>query len=180
MPLKTLWVPVLAAVLVLLSAYFYTTTTTTPHSIPMTGTEFQLILREGITGGFAPPTVRKHIEIKGDSASGATLLHANLQPGSKTDYVTQTGAVSTEQIFILLQTVKAQLQELPTEDPVGSEDIYGLDTSILFYADGFQWGNGGREGCVGGESTRQATDEQKQTFAALVELISNFGAQHAA
>ena len=38
---------------------------------------------------------RKVIEIKGDSSSGATLLHADLQPGTKSDYVTQTGAVST-------------------------------------------------------------------------------------
>ncbi|KAG2226180.1 hypothetical protein INT45_003325 [Circinella minor] len=145
----------------------------------MTGSSFQLILREGITGGFASPTVKKVIEIKGDSNSGATLLHANLKPESKNDYVTQTGAVSTEQITTLLSAIKDQLQNLPTEEPVGSEDIYGLDTSILFFADGFQWGNGGPEGCTGGESTRQATPEQKQIFASLVELINNFGTQHA-
>ncbi|KAI9497512.1 hypothetical protein BDB00DRAFT_784834 [Zychaea mexicana] len=148
MPLKLLWVPALA----LLFVYLYTTTTTTTitaHSttssvetFPMTNSQFQLILRQGITGGFAGPTVRKVIEIKGDSSSGATLLHANLQPGTKNDYVTQSGVVPTENISLLLSTVKEELQSLPTEDPVGSEDIYGLDTSILFFADGFQWGNG--------------------------------------
>ncbi|KAI9255727.1 hypothetical protein BDA99DRAFT_517494 [Phascolomyces articulosus] len=186
MPKTLVWVPVIAAILVLLSSYLYTTTsshdsitTTTDNHYRMTGSQFQLILREGITGGFAGPTVKKVIEIKGDSSSGATLLHANLQPGTKADYVTQTGSVSTEQLTTLLSTVKEQLQSLPTEDPIGSEDIYGLDTSILFFADGFQWGNGGPEGCTGGESTKQATPEQKQIFATLVELISTFGTQYA-
>ena len=38
---------------------------------------------------------------------------------------------------------------------------------------------GGPEGCTGGESTRQATPEQKRIFGFLVELIEDFGIQHA-
>lgn len=48
----------------------------------------------------------------------------------------------SEQVADLVKTVREQLADLPTEDPVGSEDIYGLDTSIMFYTDDFRWANG--------------------------------------
>jgi hypothetical protein len=38
--------------------------------------------------------------------------------------------------------LKSQLSSLPTEQPVGSEDIYGQDISISFFTDDFQWSNG--------------------------------------
>ncbi|KAL1936088.1 hypothetical protein VTP01DRAFT_222 [Rhizomucor pusillus] len=145
----------------------------------MTNSPFQLIVREGIAGGFVGPTVKQVVEIRGDGGSGATILYADLKPDSKNDYFTQTGVVSTEQIATLFSTVKEQLQQLPTEEPVGSQDIYGLDTSIMFYTNDFQWRNGGPEGCTGGESSRQPTPEQKQIFAALVDQIRSFGKQYA-
>jgi hypothetical protein len=38
--------------------------------------------------------------------------------------------------------LKEKLSELPTEEPVGSEDIYGQDIGLMFFTDDFQWSNG--------------------------------------
>lgn len=48
----------------------------------------------------------------------------------------------SEQLSSLLDTLKQQLQFLPTEEPVGSQDIYGQDISLSFFSDDFQWSNG--------------------------------------
>jgi hypothetical protein len=63
------------------------------------------------------------------------------------------------------------LKELPTEYPPGSEDIYRLDTSIAWGSDDLVWVNGGPQGCGGGVSTIQATDEQKAKFKRAVDIV---------
>ncbi|KAI7864684.1 hypothetical protein BDF14DRAFT_1884113 [Spinellus fusiger] len=140
--------------------------------------EFQLILRQGITGGFVGPVTKQVVQVKGD-ASGASILHANLKSDSKTDYVTQTGVLSSTVIQEAMLQIKSQLKSLPVEEPVGSQDIYGLDTSIGFFSDDFQWQNGGPEGCGQDESSVQATPAQKEIFKALVALVIGLGDQHA-
>ncbi|KAI8973798.1 hypothetical protein BDF20DRAFT_837696 [Mycotypha africana] len=139
---------------------------------------FQVILREGIVGGFAGPIVNQVVDIKGDS-SGAMIMHATLKPDTKADYHTQAGGASAEELSDFLDRLKAQLKELPTEDPVGSEDIYGEDVSLSFFSDEFQWSNGGPEGCTQGESNKKATPEQKEKFKELVKLVKNVGQQYA-
>ncbi|CAO3618826.1 unnamed protein product [Mucor hiemalis] len=139
---------------------------------------FQVVLREGITGGFAGPTVKEVVDIKGDN-SGATIMQASLKPSSKTDYNTQAGGASYEDLSGLLEQIKNQLQQLPTEEPVGSQDIYGQDISISFFSDDFQWSNGGPEGCSQGESNTQATPEQKEKFKELVDIVKGLGQQYA-
>ncbi|KAI7879313.1 hypothetical protein K492DRAFT_178863 [Lichtheimia hyalospora FSU 10163] len=146
----------------------------------MTGSTYRLTLREGIVGGFVGPTLKKVVEIRGDANSGATVMQMSLKPEAKNDYLTQSGAVSTEQVTSLIGMIKQQLEQLPVEEPFGSEDIYGLDTAIMFSVDDFHWANGGGpEGCTGNqESTRKATPEQKQVFAELVDMITRFGMEH--
>ncbi|KAG6835244.1 hypothetical protein H0H93_003580, partial [Arthromyces matolae] len=61
--------------------------------------------------------------------------------------------------------------ELPTEFPPGSEDIYGLDTSIAWGSEDLEWVNGGPQGCGGGPSEVQATDEQKAKFKRAVDIV---------
>ncbi|KAG0166392.1 hypothetical protein DFQ28_007262 [Apophysomyces sp. BC1034] len=139
---------------------------------------FQVVLREGITGGIVAPTIKQVIEIRGDGTN-ADIRHSMLKSESKTDYLVQGGSLSTQEIQDVLVNLKQQLQQLPTEEPAGSEDIYGQDISIALLTDDFQWQNGGPEGCVGGESSRQATPEQKLKFKALVEMLVNVGQQHA-
>ncbi|KAI9356076.1 hypothetical protein BD770DRAFT_323448 [Pilaira anomala] len=139
---------------------------------------FQVVLREGITGGFAGPTIKQVVDIKGDN-SGATIMQATLKPESKSDYHTQSGGVSAEQVNNILELLKQELQNLPTEQPVGSADIYGQDVSLSFFTDDFQWSNGGPEGCSQGESEQQATPEQKEKFKELVDLVKGLGEQYA-
>ena len=63
------------------------------------------------------------------------------------------------------------LQSIPTEQPPGSEDIYGLDTSIAFQSDDLVWMNGGPEGCGMGASTVLPTVEDKAKFARAVQIV---------
>lgn len=64
------------------------------------------------------------------------------------------------------------LKEIPTEQPPGSEDIYGLDTSIAWQSDDLEWYNGGPQGCGGGQSFVQATAEDKAKFKRAVEIVN--------
>ncbi|KAG0744925.1 hypothetical protein G6F57_008902 [Rhizopus arrhizus] len=140
---------------------------------------FQIILREGITGGFAGPVVKQVVDIKGDS-TGASIMQSTLKANSKTDYHTLAGSASIDDLSYLLQLLKSQLSSLPTEQPVGSEDIYGQDISISFFTDNFQWSNGGPEGCSqGGKSSVKATSEDKEKFKELVSLLKGIGEQFA-
>ncbi|KAI8096048.1 hypothetical protein BDF21DRAFT_458288 [Thamnidium elegans] len=139
---------------------------------------FQVVLREGITGGFAGPTVKQVVDIKGDE-NGADIMQATLKPNSRSDYHTQVGGVSSEQLNSFLELLKQELQALPTEEPQGSEDIYGQDISLSFFSDDFQWSNGGPEGCTQGESKQQASPEQKEKFKELVSVVKGLGNQYA-
>lgn len=63
------------------------------------------------------------------------------------------------------------MKELPTEQPPGSEDIYGLNTGIVWGSSNLEWANGGPQGCGGGKSTVQVTEEQKAKFKRAVEIV---------
>ncbi|KAI8070484.1 hypothetical protein BC940DRAFT_271220 [Gongronella butleri] len=139
---------------------------------------FQIVLREGITGGFVGPTLKQMVQIQGDD-TGASIVHANLKPESKKEYTSQAGSLQADTVQALLTSIKEGLQSLPIEEPIGSEDIYGLDTSIAFFTDDFQWQNGGPEGCSRGVSTKKATDQQKQAFKGLVTQLVQLGQVHA-
>lgn len=70
-----------------------------------------------------------------------------------------------------IEELEAILKSLPIENPVGVQDIYGLDTSIAFGNGDLQWMNGGPNGCGTGESDVQPTDEQKAAFQKAIALI---------
>ena len=77
----------------------------------------------------------------------------------------------------LVNELKDILKSIPTESPPGSEDIYGLDTSIAFGSDSLMWMNGGPSGCGGGTSTVKATAEDKQKFKRAVEIVEQLVGQ---
>ncbi|KAI8886730.1 hypothetical protein K501DRAFT_321740 [Backusella circina FSU 941] len=140
---------------------------------------FQIALREGLVGGFVGPTIRQYVQVQGDS-SGASITQSTLKPGSQNDYSTFAGGASTEDLSSVLELLKEKLRGLPTEDPVGSEDIYGEDIALAFMSDDLEWVNGGPQGCSGsGTSNVQATQEQKETFKSIVEIVRGLGQQYA-
>jgi hypothetical protein len=80
---------------------------------------------------------------------------------------------STKSAEELVDELHGILKRLPTEQPPGSEDIYGLDTSIFWGSDDLQWMNGGMDGVSGqpGSSSVQASPKQKAEFKRAVEIV---------
>jgi len=78
----------------------------------------------------------------------------------------------------LVAELEKILKDLPTEQPPGSADIYGMDIGLMYGSDKVEWMNGGPEGCGGGLSGVIATDEQKEQFkraVAIVEELAELG-----
>jgi hypothetical protein len=63
------------------------------------------------------------------------------------------------------------LQSIPTEDPPGSEDIYGMDTSIAWGSEGFEWINRAPGGCGHVPSKVQPTEDDKAKFKRAVKIV---------
>lgn len=88
-----------------------------------------------------------------------------LDPASKSLHVDDTTNALVDELHAILKT-------LPIEQPPGSEDIYGLNTSIMWADDSWQWQNGGPAGCGGGYSTVHATEEEKEKFRRAVGIVN--------
>ncbi|KAH7871429.1 uncharacterized protein C8R40DRAFT_1072486 [Lentinula edodes] len=150
----------------------------------MAPSEYSLRLQKGITGGFAPPTPSFIATITRPVDSDTLNITSASRPSGTPDLqsfapktlalgtveVTALGSVSVEGLIDELHGI---LKELPTEEPRGSEDIYGLDTSIFWGSEDLQWMNGGMGGVTGqpGSSTVQPTPEQKAQFKRAVEIV---------
>ncbi|PPQ86176.1 hypothetical protein CVT25_006919 [Psilocybe cyanescens] len=136
--------------------------------------EYSLRLQSGITGGFAPPTPNAIYTITQPLNSETLKITAavrqdgtsSLQDIAPKDVNSKEGDVAdlVEELYGILKTI-------PTELPPGSEDIYGLDTSIAWGSDDLMWCNGGPQGCGGGTSSVQATDEDKVKFKRAVDIV---------
>lgn len=74
-------------------------------------------------------------------------------------------------ITSLVDELHGILKVIPTEIPPGSEDIYGLNTSIFWGSEDLVWNNGGPQGCSGGSSEVQPTPEEKAKFKRAVEIV---------
>ncbi|KAL6912566.1 hypothetical protein FSST1_010326 [Fusarium sambucinum] len=132
----------------------------------MAPSQFYFRLQHGITGGFAPPTPDLIIEITGDGGS----LQINVNEGVECrDSTSKTETVATYEA--LVDELHGIVKELPTEEPTGSEDIYGFDTGIVWGSDDLEWRNGGPQGCSGGSSSVEASEDQKQQFSRAIEII---------
>ncbi|CAG8570905.1 434_t:CDS:2 [Paraglomus brasilianum] len=143
---------------------------------PVANMTYFLMLTEGIAGGFKPPTIRRVIELSSDGTIGF-VKQSTLK--NKDDYVVQQGEVSSRELAVLGVDLRTYLAILPREEPEGGEDIYGLDISISFQTDGFEWRNGAPEGCTNEPSRVHPTPEQKAMFRELVERIQSVGQQFA-
>lgn len=67
---------------------------------------------------------------------------------------------------------RLQFQDLPQNEP-GSDDYYGLDTSIAFGSDDLKWMNVGPEGCGSSGSDVKASDEEKAKFKRAVDIVNH-------
>ena len=136
----------------------------------------------GITGGFAPPTPSAvHTFSKSGPASHIAIESLVRPDGtpelqshpSKSLSFSPSSDSGSDELSGLISELRSILKELPTEQPPGSEDIYGLDTSIMWADDELQWVNGGPQGCSGGpgSSSVQATKEEKEKFTRAVGIV---------
>lgn len=124
----------------------------------------------GVTGGFAPaaPT---------DAKSVTFIPHTNtLQIKSSPSDSDPTSVKKDDAADALVKELQTILKSIPTEDPRGSQDIYGLGVSILWGSDDFVWQNVGPAGC-GGISDVQATDEDKAKFKRALEIADTLVAK---
>ncbi|CAE6383524.1 unnamed protein product [Rhizoctonia solani] len=141
--------------------------------------EYLVRLQHGITGGFAPPTPNAiHQLTRSNDNPDSLLIQSMVRPGGtpslqphppkELTQLDDPGHASNS----LVDELHTILKEIPTEQPPGSEDIYGMDTSIMWASEDLEWMNGGPSGCGRGTSVVQPTDEQKAKFKRAVEIIT--------
>ncbi|KZT01592.1 uncharacterized protein LAESUDRAFT_731002 [Laetiporus sulphureus 93-53] len=136
--------------------------------------EFSLRLQHGITGGFAPPTPNAIYTITGIPSQGLLNITGAVRPdGTPSLQEVHPKSLSATDVnnAALLGELHEILKSIPTEHPPGSEDIYGMDTSIAYGSEDLMWMNGGPQGCGGGVSETQATDEDKAKFKRAVQIV---------
>ncbi|KAI0349624.1 hypothetical protein OH77DRAFT_1221631 [Trametes cingulata] len=144
--------------------------------------EFSLRLQHGITGGFAPPTPEAIITVTGIPTQNLLNITSAVRPKgtpSLQDAVPKSISAADAHTAALVNELKDILKSIPTESPPGSEDIYGMDTSIAFGSEDLVWQNGGPQGCGHGESSVKATEEDKAKFRRAVEIVKELQAKDA-
>ncbi|KAJ6496351.1 hypothetical protein C8R45DRAFT_926860 [Mycena sanguinolenta] len=132
----------------------------------MAPAEYFLRLQRGITGGFAPPTPSAIYTLTQSPAQPNTIAVtlATRQDGQPLDAMSEAAPKSLPsssdsnslgaEVSALVEELHAILKTLPLEDLRGSEDIYGMDTSI-----------------IGGKSMVQASKEEKDKFKRAVDIV---------
>ncbi|KAF7300790.1 hypothetical protein MKEN_01304500 [Mycena kentingensis (nom. inval.)] len=140
----------------------------------MAPSEFSLRLQRGITGGFAPPTPSALFTVtQTPGAPSLAITSATREDGTPSlQEALPKSLTSDDATAELVDELYLILKSIPTEQPPGSEDIYGMDTSIWWFSEGFEWCNGGPAGCGGGTSTVQATGDDKAKFRRAVEIVT--------
>lgn len=123
-------------------------------------------------GGFAPPTPNLLVVIDG-SDNELKISVAKRETGTADLAPASPSTVALADYEAIINELHGILKELPTEQPPGSEDIYGLDASIAWQSDDLEWWNGGPQGCGGGESFVTVGEEQKKKFKRAVEIIED-------
>jgi len=135
--------------------------------------EYFVRLQHGITGGFAPPTpdaVYTLTQVGGQPSLAITAAVRHSGTPSLQDAAPKS-VTPDDRTTALVDELHGILASIPTESPPGSEDIYGMDTSIAWGSDDLEWYNGGPQGCGGGTSTVKATEEHKAKFKRAVEIV---------
>lgn len=146
--------------------------------------QFYVRLQRGITGGFAPPMPSEiHQLARSDDNPSILSIQSSVRPDGTPDLVqaepkslsipdfSTLAADDPKNVDSRVAELESILRDLPTEQPPGSEDIYGLNIGIAYGSDNLEWFNGGPQGCGGGRSNVQATEEQKQKFKRAIAIV---------
>ncbi|KAJ7110273.1 hypothetical protein C8R43DRAFT_166438 [Mycena crocata] len=138
--------------------------------------EYLLRLQHGITGGFAPPTPNAVYSVSPSPDASRLSITAAVRPDGTPSLQDNLGPQSLtegkkQEADSLVDELHTILKSIPTENPKGSQDIYGVDTSIEWRSDDFEWHNGGPQGCGGGNSSVKASEEDKAKFKRAVEIV---------
>lgn len=129
----------------------------------------------GILGGFAPPTPDAIHTITKSSDNNALAVASYIRPSGQSslqEALPKEISADDQHTESLIHELQGILKTIPTEDPPGSEDIYGLNTSITWGSEEVQWQNSAPGGCVRGVSEVQPTKEQKAKFKRAVEIVN--------
>ncbi|KAF5373050.1 hypothetical protein D9758_001523 [Tetrapyrgos nigripes] len=139
----------------------------------MPPSEYSLRLQKGITGGFAPPTPNAIFTVtRPKDQDSLNITSAVRETGTPSlQGAAPKSLKQDDDNTKLVDELHEILKSIPTEQPPGSEDIYGMDTSIAWGSEDLQWCNGGPSGCGGGTSSVKASDEDKVKFKRAVEIV---------
>jgi len=155
--------------------------------ISMAPPSFSMRIQHGIVGGFAPPTPDAVHTLDLDVGEVGTTSTADNHPVLKvTSAVRPDGTPELQGALPKTLPVPAEsaeekaihelrdlLKGLPTEQPPGSEDIYGMNSSIAWMSKDLEWCNGGPQGCNGSDSFVKANEENKAKFKRAVTIVND-------
>jgi len=168
---------------------------------PRAKAKFSIVLTEGIVGGIVLPHVRQRVIVVSENGKHTLLVlkQQTLVPiEDRFEYAPATyhrGTLTDMQLEGLRKDIaKHGLWKLPTEIPLGCQDIYKLDTSIVIrdsdksiILDGGKfvirdrvkfWRNGGPSGCTDhGVSKVQPTEKQRSQFKNVVVVLKKVADQ---
>lgn len=132
-----------------------------------------LRLTQGVIGGIvaAKATFDFCIAKLGDKA-GVWVYEAEL--AIPNEGVIRRWEVSKLEFESLAAQVAQGLENLPTEFPKGSEDIYGCNTRIRLQLPNLKWVNEPPTGCIRRDSDTRASSLEIQKFRQCVEDIKKF------
>lgn len=129
-----------------------------------------VLLTEGIVGGIVAARVRLQLVVVPAADGHLVALMDASRPGDEPAY--QIGRVSAKRVEALLRALESGgLWSLPVESPVGSEDIYRLDTSLAVGARDRTWRNAAPEGCVHGTSEVRPSAKEAERFRKCVAAV---------
>ncbi|KAG8802822.1 hypothetical protein FRC17_006332 [Serendipita sp. 399] len=145
--------------------------------------QFYIRLTHGITGGIVPPnptSVQTLTSSLADGQSSVLFQRTTRKPEERSlpdEPTTQATLPSSthSKVDDLIEELEGILKELPTEQPPGSKDIYGLDIGLMYGSDNVEWMNGGPAGCGGGWSDTEVTDKQIEQFKRAVAIVEELG-----
>ncbi|CAG7850506.1 SubName: Full=Uncharacterized protein {ECO:0000313/EMBL:CCA74295.1} [Serendipita indica DSM 11827] len=145
--------------------------------------QFYVQLTHGIQGGIMPPNPTSIQTLTSAPENGQPSLlfkqtkRSHDQPKLPDEPTIQsTAAVSKiSQIDGLIAELEGILKKLPTENPPGGKDIYGLDIGLMYGSDNVEWMNAAPSGCGGGFSEVEPTPEQIEQFKRAVAIVEEIG-----